>query len=424
MRHQRVRLLLLSASTLSLHDNRALCTASQPSTPPPATKPACIATWRFGSIAVDTAASLLSTGASALDACERGINQVETDTREQYYVGVGGLPNSAGVMEFDAALMDHTLRYSAVLALPDIATPVSVARSLLDHSAHNVLVGQGALAWALSRGFAPSQVLTPEAEKEWRKWREDGGLAAIAVGAPPPPSAPLSAPATTATTATTAPSSSSTTTSSSGSSTEPAPPHDTIGLICLDARGHLCCGASTSGWKFKHPGRVGDSALPGSGLYCDGNVGACVCTGDGEELQRSCTAFLVVELMRGGMGPGEACREAVGRISKLAPKHTRVSSKSSQMYPALTVAVIAMDVRGRMGAASTIDGDNKHRGADSFPAAFWRAGGGGVGDMGGNGGIGGGHGAGAMGREGGMGGAGGAGGCFGVLEASREGAEV
>ena len=298
-----------------------------------------VSTWKFGSIAVREAAKLLSSGVSALDAVEKGINAVELDTADQYYVGVGGLPNSEGVMEFDAALMDHESRYSAVLCLQDIATPVSVARAVLEHSPHNVLSGNGALKFALEHGFTQDKsVLTEAAKLEWEAWRK---------------------------------------TQQQAKEVEEDKGHDTVGLICIDEKGRLACGTSTSGWKFKHPGRVGDSALPGGGLFCDGAVGAAVCTGDGEEIQRSCLAFLVVELMRGGMSPQQACSEGVRRMTLLRPKKSAggdSTSAGSGMYTQLTVAVVAMDRHGNVGAASTLGPANLHRGAPSFPAVCWREG--------------------------------------------------
>ena len=316
-------------------------------------KSVAVATWRFGGIAVRSARDELLSGESALTSVEKGINAVELDTEDQYYVGKGGLPNAEGVMEFDAAIMDHDSRYSAVLCLQDIATPVSVARCILDHSPHNVLSGQGALQFALSHGFKlDKSVLTEEAKKEWMEWKKTQGKELQDKG------------------------------------------HDTVGLICLDKEGRLACGTSTSGWKFKHPGRVGDSPLPGGGLYCDGAVGAAVCTGDGEEIQRSCLAFLVVELMRGGLSPQEACAEGVRRLSRLRPKHGTPStctvaedaedakdaakldstSAGSGMYSALTVGVIAVDAKGNVGAASSLCEKNPHRGNPFFEAMVWREG--------------------------------------------------
>lgn len=205
-------------------------------------QPAVIATWNFGRIAVEPCIEMLCSGRSSIDAVVHGISEVETDTKDQYFVGVGGLPNADGVMELDAAIMDHNRRYGAVMGIQDIAHPIQVARTVMENCPHNVLVGDGALKWALEQGFERCpEVLTEKSKQEWLLWKK--------------------------------------------SQSEEENGHDTIGLICLDQYGHLCVGTSTSGWKFKHPGRVGDSPLVGSGLYCDGEVGAAAATGDGEEVR-------------------------------------------------------------------------------------------------------------------------------------------
>ena len=290
---------------------------------------ACVATWRFGAIAVDACAPLLESGLAAIDCVEEGIRAVETDNTDQYFVGVGGLPNAKGVMELDAAIMDSDSRYGAVMALQNIVNPISVARSVMEKCVHNVIVGDGALQWAVSNGFEEdSGVLTEQSKLEWQAWRRHNDEEKLEA--------------------------------SKGAS------HDTIGLICLDKNGRLCAGTSTSGWRFKHPGRVGDAPLVGSGLYCDGEVGAAVATGDGEEIMRSCLSFLIVELMRAGHSPQEACKVAISRV--LALKR----SAPEGMHPKLTVAVIAMDPKGNIGAASTLSCDNEHRGRPAFPAAYWK----------------------------------------------------
>ena len=170
-----------------------------------------------------------------------GVRAVELDERGQYFVGVGGLPNAKGDMELDAAVMDHSRRYGAVMGIREVKTPIEVARWVMERSVHNVFVGEGALEVALEMGMKRQpDVLTAQAKEEWRRWKE--GIDEVS---------PMA--------------------------------HDTIGLICLDGEGRLACGVSTSGWKFKQAGRVGDAPLIGCGLYCDGKYGAAVATGDGEE---------------------------------------------------------------------------------------------------------------------------------------------
>lgn len=167
-------------------------------------RPCAVATWDFGALAVAKAQKCLTQGLSAMDAVEQGVNVVELDTNDQYFVGYGGLPNAKGVMEMDAAIMDHHSRYGAVMALRDIKTPISVARSVLENSPHNIIVAEGALEWALSQGFRREETLTDSSRAEWREWRD--------------------------TQLDKTPSS-----------------HDTVGLICLDKNGHLSAGTSTSG---------------------------------------------------------------------------------------------------------------------------------------------------------------------------------
>lgn len=217
---------------------------AKPVTPSLKPRPCVAATWTFGAIAVKESSKFLMQGRSALDAVEQGIRCVEIDNQDQYWVGVGGFPNAEGVMELDAAIMDDDCRYGAVMALQDIANPISVARTVMEKCIHNVLVGDGAQKWALSNGFTIDKgILTPKMHLEWleRQMKQKSDVKG----------------------------------------------HDTIGLICLDADGVLACGTSTSGYAYKHPGRVGDAPIIGCGLYCD-KVGAAVATGDGEEIMRSC----------------------------------------------------------------------------------------------------------------------------------------
>lgn len=316
-------------------------------------RPACAATWAFGSIAVDKIIPLLDIGKSSIDCVEEGIKAVELDEQDQYYVGVGGYPNADGIMELDAAIMDSKRRYGAVMCLQNIKNPISVARSIMEKCVHNILIGNGALQWALSHGFKEVQILTPSAQEAWMQWKQENSKK----------------------------------TQEQVSKDDIDESHDTVGVICLDRDGRLCCGTSTSGWKFKHSGRVGDSPLIGSGLYCDGNVGAAVATGDGEEIMRTCISFLIVEFMRQGHSPQDACSMAIKRFQELEPdfhhedeqkeggESTGGQSCEKRMHVKLTVGVVAMDKAGRVGAASTLSESNAHRGLPGFPVVVWRGGG-------------------------------------------------
>jgi len=295
-------------------------------------KPVAVATWNFGKLAIDRCIPILENGSSSINAVEEGIKYVELDNNDQYYVGIGGLPNADGDMEFDAAIMDSNKRYGAVMALKNIKTPISIARSVMEKCIHNVICGDGALKWAIANGYIPDEnVLTIESKKEWMAWKYENEKHL----------------------------------------SDKEDMHDTIGLICLDKDGHLCAGTSTSGWKFKHPGRVGDSPLIGSGLYCDGKIGAAVATGDGEEIMRLCLSFLTVELMRQGHEPNEACRLAIERFQELEPNELE---EDKRMHKQLTVGLIAMNKDGKVGAASTLSQKNMHRGKPYFPVMCWRGG--------------------------------------------------
>jgi N4-(beta-N-acetylglucosaminyl)-L-asparaginase len=173
-----------------------------------------LASWSFGRIALQHAIPVLQNNQlTAVDAVEIGIRAVELDNSDQYCVGVGGYPNADGYMEFDAAMMDHDRRYGAVMALKGIPNPISVARTVMEKSVHNVLVGDGALKWALEHGFELSDdVLTHVMKAEWNAWK------------------------------------------SSSEAITRDDSHDTVCLICLDGFGRLAVGTSTSGWKYKHAG--------------------------------------------------------------------------------------------------------------------------------------------------------------------------
>lgn len=165
-----------------------------------------VATWDFGKLAINRAIPDLLQGGSALDAVEKGINAVELNNDDQYFVGVGGYPNSNGIMELDAAIMDDQCRYGAVMALQEISTPISVARSVLEKSPHNILVGEGARLWAFENGFRSESILTESVREEWKQWKRSKEIV------------------------------------------DQDASHDTIGFICLDKNGKLATGTSTSGY--------------------------------------------------------------------------------------------------------------------------------------------------------------------------------
>jgi isoaspartyl peptidase/L-asparaginase-like protein (Ntn-hydrolase superfamily) len=226
--------------------------------------PVAIATWKFGSTALSKAGPMLEAGATAVDAVEAGINEVELDTSDQFFVGYGGLPNGEGIMEMDSAIMDGARNgLGVVMALPQSRRPISVARSVMERSIHNVFVGEGARKFATKEGHDVEEALFERSEADYEKWLEETKQkkAVVQKGAHDR-HAKLE-------------------------SGEKVPgQHDTIGLICIDKQRDIAVGTSTSGWAFCPAGRVGDSPLVGSGLFVDNKVGAAAATGDGEEIMK------------------------------------------------------------------------------------------------------------------------------------------
>ncbi|MBM3215550.1 N(4)-(beta-N-acetylglucosaminyl)-L-asparaginase [Candidatus Poribacteria bacterium] len=266
-------------------------------------EPIAVATWQFGKQATAEAGRVLFQGGSPLDAVEAGIRLVELDPSE-HSVGYGGVPNSDGIVQLDAAIMDGvTHDAGGVAALEGFRSPISVARRVMTRSRHVFLVGEGARAFARSQGFVEEPTLTNEMRAQWVAWRakQDDKI--------------------------------------------PADSHDTIGLVAMDAKGDLAVGCSTSGVGYKEPGRVGDSPLLGSGLYVDNAVGGASATGLGEEIMKFCLSFLVVENMRHGADPDAACREAI----------LRMIAKNAK-YREIAAAVVALDRTGRHGGYSTTPG--------------------------------------------------------------------
>ena len=294
------------------------------------------ATWKFGALAVEAGARELASGGTLLDAVEKGINVVEMDTAAQYFVGVGGLPNRDGEMQMDAALWDGaTNRCGAVMALEKTACAVSVARLVLERSIHNVFVGAGALAFKRECGGTPDdEPLTPAAAAEWARWRSEERRE-LREGA------------------------------------HDLRQHDTIGMVGVDAEGHLVAGTSTSGWAFKPAGRVGDTPLFGSGLCVDDAVGAVVATGDGEEIMKGVLAHEVLVHMRNGARTAAACEAAIAQLLRMLPVERRASC---------TIGVVAVSKAGDVGAGTTICAANPHVHAvantytDKFQFATWKGG--------------------------------------------------
>ena len=240
-----------------------------------ANRPLVLSTWKFGVEANAAAWQILSSGGRALDAVEAGVKVPEADPNNQS-VGLGGRPDRDGRVTLDACIMDENANIGAVAGLEHIVHPISVARLVMEKTPHWMLVGEGALQFALSQGFKKENLLTSESEKEWLEWLKTSKYK---------PQINIEN-------------------------------HDTIGMIAIDSKGNLSGACTTSGLAYKMRGRVGDSPIIGAGLYVDNEVGAATATGHGEEVVRVTGSHLVVELMRQGLKPAEACRTAVERIMK------------------------------------------------------------------------------------------------------------
>ncbi|KAB2660261.1 MAG: N(4)-(beta-N-acetylglucosaminyl)-L-asparaginase [Verrucomicrobia bacterium] len=272
-------------------------------------RPLVVSTWPFGKVSNDAAMKILLAGGSILDAVEKGIWVTESD-RGNSSVGLGGMPNAAGVVQLDACIMSGPgHRAGSVAAIEGIAHPISAARRVMEKTPHVMLVGEGARMFALEEGLESIENNTAERYKAWREKR-------AAEKASP-----------------------------KDSKKKNPGNHDTIALLVLGADGNIAGGCSTSGWGGKLPGRVGDSPIIGGGLYVDNEVGAAGATGLGENVMRYCGSFLVVELMRQGLTPEEACLEALRRIARQDPKGTGIS-----------VSFVALDKKGRYGAAGSAKG--------------------------------------------------------------------
>lgn len=290
-RRKFLKLSALSAAALPLTNSVAKSTTVN--------KPIVLSTWNFGMQANVEAWKILSANGRALDAVEAGARVPEGDPTETS-VGLGGLPDRDGRVTLDACIMDEKGQCGAVLCLEHIVHPISVARLVMEKTPHVMLSGDGALQFALANGFKKEKLLTKESEKAWKQWLKTAQYKPIAN----------------------------------------IENHDTIGIIALDANGDLSGACTTSGMAYKMHGRIGDSPIIGAGLYVDNEVGAATATGVGEEVVRIVGCHLVVELMRQGRSPQQACEEAVARILKKNP------AKAKEVQ----VGFLALNKNGEHGA--------------------------------------------------------------------------
>lgn len=272
--------------------------------------PVVIATWPFGETAVKRALALLEADKPALDAAVAGAQAVEDDPKVNS-VGYGGLANAVGTVSLDACVMDgKTLACGGVAAVENVRHVAALARRVMEKTPHVLIVGEGARLFAVRQGFPLETLLTPESVAEWEKTRPKRQK------------------------------------ETSTSSRDPADEsHDTVTVLALDKKGTLGGVCTTSGLAHKLPGRVGDSPLIGSGLYVDDEAGAAGGTGVGEEIIRIGGSLLIVESMRAGKSPQEACELAVGRVNAAAVRRGVHVAR---------VAFLALDPKGQVGAAATL----------------------------------------------------------------------
>lgn len=268
-----------------------------------------ISTWNHGLEANKKAWETLQKTNNGLDAIEEGLRVTESDVKNRS-VGIGGMPDREGHVTLDACIMDSDSRCGAVAFLEGIDHPISVARKIMESTPHVMLVGAGAKDFALENGFSKIKTPLPEVKAEYKKWLKEQEKIAK----------------------------------------HPAinhENHDTIGMLAMDQNGNLYGGCTTSGWAYKLHGRVGDSPIIGAGLFIDNEIGGAVATGLGEAIIRVSGSHTVVELMRQGKTPDEACKLAVERIIS---KHKNMEG--------LQCGFLAINKKGEVGSYSVYNGFN------------------------------------------------------------------
>lgn len=272
-------------------------------------KPLIISTWNHGLAANEEALRQLEKGKSAIDAIVSGVGVCEADP-DNRSVGYGGLPDREGHVTLDACIMDAKSNCGSVSFLQEIKHPIAVAKKVLQETSHVMLSGKGAQDFALSQGFLKENLLTSESKKDWEEWLKKSKYKPVIN----------------------------------------MENHDTISMLVLDENGDLSGGCTTSGAAWKMHGRVGDSPIIGAGLFLDNEVGAAAATGLGEAVIRTAGSAMVVELMRQGKSPFEACKEIVERIYN---KH-----KNHKDMDYLQVGFIAVNKNGEHGGYSLRSGFN------------------------------------------------------------------
>lgn len=295
--------------------------------------------------ACEAAAVSLARGAAMLDALVDGVSVVEDDVTE-LTVGRGGLPNEAGEVELDASVFDGPRhKAGAVAGLRRVRSAARVALQVLRRTDHNLIVGDGALDFAKRMGFAEEELLTPEGKAAFEAWRRD----------PARPSAWLDA-------------------AGKGGfggarSAGRADSRDgldhagvmgavrtttgTIHVSGRDARGDLYACTSTSGLSYKIPGRVGDSPIPGHGIFVDNAFGSAGATGRGEASMLACAAYETVRGMESGLSPTQACLATLARVVRRTVEPRLLEAPGR---PAFNVILYALRKDGETGSAAIYPG--------------------------------------------------------------------
>ncbi|MDZ7718372.1 MAG: N(4)-(beta-N-acetylglucosaminyl)-L-asparaginase [Balneolaceae bacterium] len=288
-------------------------------------KPLFLSTWNHGQAANEKAWSVLKESGSVLDAVEEGVKVTEADIRSRS-VGLTGFPDRDGHVTLDASIMNSNGDCGSVCFVERIKHPITLARKVMEETPHVMLAGEGAQQFALSQGMPLEDVDMPDdVKREYEEWKETSQYK---------PEVNFEN-------------------------------HDTIGMIGLDENGNLAGSCTTSGLKFKMHGRVGDSPIIGAGLYVDNEVGAATATGMGETIIKVCGSFLVVELIRQGRTPQEACEEAIERLLQKTPFNDED----------LQVGFLAIDKNGDHGAYAIQPGFTyamHHQGGNSVEKSDFR----------------------------------------------------
>ena len=291
-----------------------------------ARRPIVISTWAEGINANKAAWNILRGGGRALDAVEQGV--MVTESSQNCCVGLGANPDRDGFVTLDACIMDENSNCGSVAFLERIKHPISVARRVMEKTPHVMLVGSGAQQFAIAEGFPlEAQKLSDDAQKSYEQWLKKSEYKPVI------------------------------NIENSKSQHSFAPPklangawnHDTIGMVAMDAQGNLSGSCTTSGMAFKMRGRLGDSPIIGAGLFVDNEIGAATATGQGEDVIRICGTHLVVELMRQGLSPENACRKAVERI---------IQKKGEAKAKEIQVGFIAINKQGEYGGYCIQSGFN------------------------------------------------------------------